>query len=276
MFSGGPWLFDKQVIVFVKPKGISETLNVEFNKVAFWIHILNVPLACLNESCARLWGNEIGELLATEVHGIDMKVRVLTDVTKPLRCGIRVFIEEANAWVTLLLQYEFLPDFCFWCEVIAHKDRECTILGDLDKNVDTARFDPWMRYRNSRTRSGNSHRNRNGSEQPINPTTTPTMFGAIQGSWEGIVVTQDNLFRKVYLNTKHEPKRKLPSPAPPRCQAQASRYPAEVKARSGQLMKNSMVLQKRSQRRSVCPPGNRQGTHPGKAWWRGPIMQIGR
>lgn len=137
VYSGGPWLFDRQVIVFVKPSGIGETSNVEFNKVAFWIHIINVPLACLNESCARFWGKEVGELLVTVVNSTDMKVRVLVDVTKPLKRGIRVFIEEIGAMVMLLFQYEFLPDFCFRCGVISHRDQKCTSRCNVEKNENT-------------------------------------------------------------------------------------------------------------------------------------------
>lgn len=62
---------------------------MEFSKVIFWIHILNVPLAYLNNSCAKFWGNEIGELLVVEINGVDMKVRAMIDVTQPLKYGIQ-------------------------------------------------------------------------------------------------------------------------------------------------------------------------------------------
>lgn len=61
---------------------------MKFNMVPFWIHILNVPLACMNERCARFWRDLMGTLEKVEVQENSMKVRVKTNIEKPLQRGL--------------------------------------------------------------------------------------------------------------------------------------------------------------------------------------------
>ncbi|PON98092.1 Endonuclease/exonuclease/phosphatase, partial [Trema orientale] len=70
---------------------------MDFNQVSFWIQIINVPVACMHENCARFWGSQIGLLQDVEVVGGSMRVRVKIDVTTPLHRGMRCFMEETQA-----------------------------------------------------------------------------------------------------------------------------------------------------------------------------------
>ncbi|PON78901.1 Zinc finger, CCHC-type [Trema orientale] len=98
---------------------------MNFDLVAFWIHIYNVPVRCMNDDCAMFCGQMLGDLEEVHVKDSCMHVRVKIDVTKPLHRGICCFIEEVDYEVSLLLKYERLPDFCFTCGIIGHQDREC-------------------------------------------------------------------------------------------------------------------------------------------------------
>ena len=77
---------------------------MKFNMVPFWIHILNVPLACMNERCARVWRDLMGTLEKVEVQENSMKVRVKTNIEKPLQRGLRLFMEEIGQEVFVSIQ----------------------------------------------------------------------------------------------------------------------------------------------------------------------------
>ncbi|PON42038.1 Zinc knuckle CX2CX4HX4C [Parasponia andersonii] len=148
VFSGGPWSFGGQPISLVKPKGIREIDRMDFYQVSFWIQILNVPIACMTNDCAVFLGKLIGDLEDVEIKCAWMRVRVKIDVRKPLQRGVRVEMEELNREVSLLLQYEHLPEFCFGCGIIGHRARECTRTTNDDPGYlasEKRRYRAWMR-----------------------------------------------------------------------------------------------------------------------------------
>ncbi|PON57631.1 Zinc knuckle CX2CX4HX4C [Parasponia andersonii] len=55
-----------------------------------------------------------------------MRVRVKIDADTPLRNRIHMFMIEVSREVSLLLQYDHLPDFCYDYGVIGHHYKECT------------------------------------------------------------------------------------------------------------------------------------------------------
>ncbi|KAL5848841.1 hypothetical protein ACOSQ4_006854 [Xanthoceras sorbifolium] len=48
VWSRGPWHFDKNLIVLEKPVGPGAISQLRFEFSEFWIHIYNIPLACMN------------------------------------------------------------------------------------------------------------------------------------------------------------------------------------------------------------------------------------
>ncbi|PON50599.1 Zinc finger, CCHC-type [Trema orientale] len=79
-----------------------------------------------------------------------MRARITIDVTKPLCRGLRVFTNEVVGSVSIPVQYEFLPEFCFRCSIIGHKLRECPKEETLDTNGCPVkhRFGDWLRAMN--------------------------------------------------------------------------------------------------------------------------------
>lgn len=55
--AGGPWHFDRALIVFKEPSGIRNMKKEEFTHVVFWVQIHNVSIMCMErENVQKLWG----------------------------------------------------------------------------------------------------------------------------------------------------------------------------------------------------------------------------
>ncbi|TXG48866.1 hypothetical protein EZV62_024741 [Acer yangbiense] len=105
ILSGGPW---NTVIVFEKPTGEGDILNMSFSKVEFWIQIHNLPLICMTED-------------------------IVIDAKEPLIRCLRVDLLGTGKITTMLLRYERLLDFCFKCGRLGHSIRDCKEDGDTSK-----------------------------------------------------------------------------------------------------------------------------------------------
>ena len=64
---GGPWRFDRALLVLEEPIGKGEVQNMNFNKVAFWVQIHNVPLLCMTREIGVFLGRMIGEFKEIDV-----------------------------------------------------------------------------------------------------------------------------------------------------------------------------------------------------------------
>ncbi|KAL5746204.1 hypothetical protein ACOSP7_027350 [Xanthoceras sorbifolium] len=53
-----------------------------------------------------------------------LRVKVRIDITKPLKRGIRVWLEEFKTMITSPIKYEKLPEFCFTCGLVGHSLKE--------------------------------------------------------------------------------------------------------------------------------------------------------
>ncbi|XVE52439.1 hypothetical protein DITRI_Ditri02bG0122400 [Diplodiscus trichospermus] len=53
-----------------------------------------------------------------------LRVRVLINITKPLKRGQRVVVEGGKK-IRTTFKYERLPDFCYVCGMPDHQEQEC-------------------------------------------------------------------------------------------------------------------------------------------------------
>lgn len=99
---------------------------------------------------AQWLGNLIGSVVEiendkiNELTGPFMRIRVVIDISKPLRRGLKLkTTEEKSVWCPIL--YEKLPDLCFGCGLIGHSFRECqtTVISNTEKQVQ--KYGDWMR-----------------------------------------------------------------------------------------------------------------------------------
>ncbi|KAK2649988.1 hypothetical protein Ddye_017477 [Dipteronia dyeriana] len=95
ILNGGPWSFDREIIVFEKPTWEGVIDGMMFNTV-------------------DIWGNMIGEVrelnLETNSYrsGHFLRVRVTVQVREPLQQSIRVDYHGSGKVTTMLLRYERL------------------------------------------------------------------------------------------------------------------------------------------------------------------------
>ncbi|KAK3192989.1 hypothetical protein Dsin_024299 [Dipteronia sinensis] len=104
VLNGGPWSFDRAIIVFEKPAGTGDVLDMKFNSVDFWVQVHNLLLLCMNEEIGMFLGKMIGKVR-------DIDLSMITDISGKV--------------TTMLLRYERLFDYCFRCGRVGHILDEC-------------------------------------------------------------------------------------------------------------------------------------------------------
>ncbi|KAK9101168.1 hypothetical protein Scep_024598 [Stephania cephalantha] len=141
---GGPWSFDNQLLVLLKPECIRELEALDLTFSSIWIQIHKVPLVCMTHKVAEYLGNKIGKMVEVDLgalgdcEGKFLRVRVKINLYEPLQVGFKVDFKEAGHKVPLVIQYERLPDFCFYCGGIGHRYVDCVLLEG--KEVDPSTF----------------------------------------------------------------------------------------------------------------------------------------
>ncbi|XVE86659.1 hypothetical protein DITRI_Ditri18aG0052300 [Diplodiscus trichospermus] len=127
----GPWSV-MGVSFNLKRWGLDQAIQeVDFSKMAIWIHVHKLPLEMLTQKNEEKIGGILGELVKIEEQqwgkGVGrsfMRIRVLIDVNKPLVAGFWVPREEGNkAWAEL--KYKKIADFCFNCGKLGHIMKDC-------------------------------------------------------------------------------------------------------------------------------------------------------
>ncbi|KAL5750567.1 hypothetical protein ACOSP7_025170 [Xanthoceras sorbifolium] len=85
VLEGGPWSFDKNLLVLKEAVSIGRISEIDFSLAPFWIQIYNLPLACMNRN--------MGLFL----------VRVLIDVQQTLKRGLRFVFGDGGEVCSALL-----------------------------------------------------------------------------------------------------------------------------------------------------------------------------
>ncbi|KAL5762916.1 hypothetical protein ACOSP7_019180 [Xanthoceras sorbifolium] len=106
----------------------------------------------MNCKVARLIAEEVGTIVdfpidSKDLWGKFLRIKVSIDITKPLKRGIRMRLENFDTMITALIKYERLPDFCYGCGFIGHSFRECHI-SEVRKSIMEGaepKFRVWLR-----------------------------------------------------------------------------------------------------------------------------------
>ena len=129
MLMGGPWHFDRALIVLSEPNGVGNIKEQTFMFTSFWVQIHNLPIMCMNKDVVTEVGKKIGKVEeidtneAGECIGQFARVRISINVTQPLKKV--VFVQVDGNKIPMLVLYEKLLDFYFCCAHIGHQYREC-------------------------------------------------------------------------------------------------------------------------------------------------------
>ncbi|CAN1243398.1 hypothetical protein LINPERPRIM_LOCUS5673 [Linum perenne] len=131
VLDNGPWTFDDYLLVLHEMKEGEDPTRVPLHQAAFWVQIHNLGSGFFSESIGRALGNYIGTYVAYDTKNAYsfvnhfMRIRVLLDVTEPLKKGKKVR-NPGSPWTMSNFKYERLPTFCY-CGKIGHLDRLCEI-----------------------------------------------------------------------------------------------------------------------------------------------------
>ncbi|KAH7567864.1 hypothetical protein JRO89_XS07G0170200 [Xanthoceras sorbifolium] len=127
-------------------------MNMKFSQTVLWVQVHNVPLVCMTKEIGLFIDRQIGivcelDLSATgDCLGKFLQIRVSLDISKPLKRCIRMELDGSRKASTMLLCYERLPEFCFYCGILGHATRDCV---DVDKhmlaNLTNFDYSGWLR-----------------------------------------------------------------------------------------------------------------------------------
>ena len=101
--------------------------NLRFTSMKFWVQMCGLAISMLNSKTAMELGEKIGVVLSMK-HSDEMIwgdfIQVRVEVAKPFCRGCRVALNEMDE-VRASLKYEKLSNFCYWCGIISHTDKDC-------------------------------------------------------------------------------------------------------------------------------------------------------
>ncbi|TXG73888.1 hypothetical protein EZV62_002467 [Acer yangbiense] len=176
----GPWHFDKSLIVLVQLEGTGDISQLRFDKAEFWVQIHDIPIICMNKRMAKWLAEQIGRVIeipmeSRECWGKFLRVKVLIDISRPLKRWLRLKLDKSDNVVVVGLKYERLSEFCYACGRVGHGVNDCTD-GDAKKDAldgSMAKFGSWLRavpaekvmYKSSSQGSGRSSGKKKTSEE---------------------------------------------------------------------------------------------------------------
>ncbi|KAL9423295.1 hypothetical protein AB3S75_035396 [Citrus x aurantiifolia] len=184
ILAGGPWHFDRALIVLTEPTGIGDVKKQDFSHASFWVQLHDVPIMCMEKETATELGGAIGKLEEVETDssggciGKFLRVRISIDITKPLKKlvvleNMENEREDAEGKkeedIPMLVYYERLPDFYFCCGRIGHQYRECAYYKSQSK--DELAYGPWLKATTSAERLKQSRGKERWEAEPGQPTT---------------------------------------------------------------------------------------------------------
>ncbi|KAM6592967.1 hypothetical protein CsatA_000670 [Cannabis sativa] len=127
-----PWHFDKFLIVFTHPD-VSPTPTPEsIRYTPFWIQAHRIPFGRRSPQLAQFIADELGDLIEIyplsllENSGPFLRLRVLLDITKPLRRGMTIRFRSIHEPKWISFKYESLPNFCYFCGRLDHTYNKCS------------------------------------------------------------------------------------------------------------------------------------------------------
>lgn len=152
IIKGNPWIIRNMwFVVQAWERGMNlETL--EFNVVPVWVQMWGLPMHCLSVQMASQLGEQLGEVLEAGVYEFPdkakaVKVKVLHDISKPLRAGMYIG-NEVDGITWLDFRFENLPLFCFNCGLVGHKEDLCVNNGFKQQGGEENPINPmgpWLR-----------------------------------------------------------------------------------------------------------------------------------
>uniref|UniRef100_A0A803L3E1 DUF4283 domain-containing protein n=1 Tax=Chenopodium quinoa TaxID=63459 RepID=A0A803L3E1_CHEQI len=150
VMEGRPWFFYDKILILKEMCGDEQPSEVQFTHPPMWIRLRDVPF----NKCSTAIMKEIGEFQGGFLDFDDsdpigwgecMRIKILVDINKLLQRGMRLATgQNSSRWIDI--QYEPLADFCVFCGMLDHTDREWQQKERTkDEEEVVYQYGPWLR-----------------------------------------------------------------------------------------------------------------------------------
>jgi hypothetical protein len=136
---GGPWRCSDDAILIAPFREGEDPESVKFSSIPIWVQFRNIPFYLLSKTLAKDLAVKVGDFICIDnfSHG-DLcdkyiRARVHMPIDRAIRRWIPIIDSIEDEEVVVSLHYERLPNFCFFCGLIGHKDTACVMAGTSKK-----------------------------------------------------------------------------------------------------------------------------------------------
>ncbi|KAL3849199.1 hypothetical protein ACJIZ3_011081 [Penstemon smallii] len=129
-FEGGPWSFDKRLVVLNCIKPDEDANSVELKWCDFHVHIKGLPLNKSIKGMVELICKRLGKFKGfpadskLDYVGGSIRVRVGINITEPLPRFMNIRSDRGDI-IVVNFCYEKLPNFCYYCVLFDHMSLSC-------------------------------------------------------------------------------------------------------------------------------------------------------
>jgi hypothetical protein len=134
---GGPWRCSEDAVLIAPFREGEDPESVKFSSIPIWVQFRNIPFYLLSKTLAKVLAMEVGDFICIDNFSRgDMcdkyiRARVHMPIDRAIRRWIPIIDGIEDEEVVVNLHYERLPNFCFFCGFIGHKDTTCDKAGTL-------------------------------------------------------------------------------------------------------------------------------------------------
>jgi hypothetical protein len=147
VMDGGPWLFRGTALIMSEYDGFTNVEEYKLDKIPVWTRIQGIPEGLMKKKeLAEKVAKKVGEppIKVVVNEGVlnfpkYLRARVHLDVNKPLVHTVPTTIKERKVYP---VQYEKLPDYCYFCGLMGHTVTEC---GDGIHGKEQCQWGDWLK-----------------------------------------------------------------------------------------------------------------------------------
>lgn len=160
ILDSGPCAFKNQMLAFCDFDGNLRPGEYRYDIAMFWIRIIGLPWNLMSFDIAKRMWNKIGNLVRIDTSqsrngwANDLRLRIVTDITKPLRRFITIARGSGKDDLRGRLTYERLPLFCYACGLIGHIELECEVAEAKDSADGVKQYGEWLGAKEDGRNSG--------------------------------------------------------------------------------------------------------------------------
>lgn len=159
----GPWYFDNHMLILDFIPSNTMPNQVVLQSVPFWVQIHDLPTGYMSEKVGKDIASSIGEFIEYDATNNSnylrsyMRIRVLLDVTKPLKRMKKIKRPGGESSV-IKFKYERLGNFCYFCGMLGHIEDYCEKLYSVDSDDGTRFWGPELRVEKKHNNGGGGAR----------------------------------------------------------------------------------------------------------------------